>query len=177
MPLAPARVPLFRFSPAWLLALLSAAPALPAAAQTTPAGIVVSGPGLAQPAHLSPAQLSKLPHLQVTRPDHDGKKRTYSGVSLQAVLAAAGAELGEKLPRKGVAHYLTARAADGYLAVFALAELDPAFAPRTVLLADRCDGQPLAAKDGPYEIIVPEEKKMGRCVRQVQSLRIEAAKP
>jgi hypothetical protein len=66
-------------------------------------------------------------------------------------------------------------AADGYQAVFALAELSPDFATRTVLLADRIDGQPLPAKAGPYQIIVSDERKMGRCVRQVQGLRIVAA--
>ncbi|MDQ2793792.1 MAG: molybdopterin-binding protein, partial [Bacteroidota bacterium] len=70
-----------------------------------------------------------------------------------------------------------ASAADGYQAVFALAELDPSFATRPVLLADRCDGQPLPATAGPYQIIVPDEKKMGRCVRQVRALRVQAVQP
>ncbi|MCI1189398.1 molybdopterin-dependent oxidoreductase [Hymenobacter sp. DH14] len=166
--------------PLFFLALLLLLPGLnPASRAQTPAsaGVQVSGAGLAQPAQLSPAQLAKLPRLQVMRPDHDGKKRTYSGVALYAVLTAAGAKLGADLPRKGMAHYVQASAADGYQAVFALAELDPAFATRTVLLADRCDGQPLPATAGPYQIIVPDEKKMGRCVRQVQALRLVAAQP
>ncbi|GAB2861345.1 molybdopterin-dependent oxidoreductase [Hymenobacter ruber] len=152
---------------------------LTAAAQTVPAsvGIRVIGNNLAQSVLLSPAQLAKLPRQQVTRPDHDGKKRTYSGVALYALLTAAGTKRGPDLPRKGMAHYVLVSAADGYQAVFALAELDPAFAQSSVLLADRCDGQPLPATAGPYQIIVPDDKKMGRCVRQVQSLRVVAAQP
>jgi hypothetical protein len=162
---------------AGLFALLSFGASPAATAQIAPTGVLVSGPGLEQPTRVSPAQLAQLPRLQAKRPDHDGKTRTYSGVSLFAALAAAGTQTGDKLPGKGMAHYLTVSAADGYRAVFALAELDPAFAARTVLLADRCDGQPLGAKDGPYQVIVPEEKKMGRCVRQVQGLHLEAARP
>lgn len=159
------------------VAVLGCGLSLTAVAQTVPApvGVQVISDNLAQPIRLSPAQLAKLPRQQVTRPDHDGKKRTYSGVALYAVLTTAGAKLGPDLPRKVLAHYVLVSAADGYQAVFALAELDPAFAPRPVLLADRCDGQPLPATAGPYQIIVPDEKKMGRCVRQVQSLRVAAA--
>ncbi|GAB3579017.1 molybdopterin-binding protein [Hymenobacter daeguensis] len=167
----------FSFRLIFLLALLGLAPA--ARAQTAaPAGVQVSGASLTRPTRLSPAELARLPRLEVSRPDHDGKSRTYSGVALYAVLTAAGADLSPaRLPGKGMAHYVQVSAADGYQAVFALAELSPDFAPRTVLLADRCDGQPLPAKAGPYQIIVPDEKKMGRCVRQVQSLRIVEAKP
>ena len=179
--MAPIPTPAFRWSAhlrlTYLAACLSLAFGTAAVAQA-PAGVQVNGASLAQPSRLSPAELARLPRLQVTRPDHDGKARTYSGVALYAVLTAAGADLSPaKLPGKGMAYYVQVSAADGYQAVFALAELSPDFATRTVLLADRCDGQPLPEKSGPYQIIVPEEKKMGRCVRQVQSLRIVAAQP
>ena len=164
-----------RFCLALLVLLLGCSPLTNA--QTTPAGLLVSGANLAQPSRVSATQLARLPRLEVVRADHDGKARTYSGVALYAVLTAAGADLSPaKLPGKGMAHYVQVGAADGYQAVFALAELSPDFAARTVLLADRCDGQPLPPAAGPYQVIVPEEKKMGRCVRQVQSLRIVEAK-
>jgi hypothetical protein len=148
-----------------------------ASAQTpAPTGVQVSGATLAKPTRLSPTDLAKLPRQEVRRPDHDGQAHTYSGPALYAVLTAAGADLSPaKLPGKGTAHYVQITAADGYQAVFALAELSPDFATRTVLLADRIDGQPLPAKAGPYQIIVSDERKMGRCVRQVQGLRIVAA--
>lgn len=173
LPATPAAPGLFRF----LLVLAVLLRFVPMAdAQTSP-GIQVSGANLTKPTRLSPADLAKLPRLEVSRPDHNGKPHTYSGASLYAVLTAAGVDLSlAKLPGKGMAHYVQISAADGYQAVFALAELSPDFATRTVLLADRCDGQPLPAKSDPYQIIVPDEKKMGRCVRQVQSLRIVEAK-
>jgi len=59
-----------------------------------------------------------------------------------------------------------------YRVVFALAELDPAFTDRVILLADRADGQPLDNKTGPFRIVVPGEKRMARWVRQVITLKV-----
>jgi hypothetical protein len=49
-----------------------------------------------------------------------------------------------------------------YRVVFALAELDPGYTDRVILLADRADGQPLDSKTGPFRIVVPGEKRMAR---------------
>jgi hypothetical protein len=68
--------------------------------------------------------------------------------------------------------YVIVEAADGYQALFALPELDPAFTDRVILLADHRDGQPLDARTGPFQIVVPGEKKHARWVRQVTGLRI-----
>ena len=57
-------------------------------------------------------------------------------------------------------------------AVFALAELDPAFTDRVILLADHRDGKALSTRDGPFQIIVPGEKKHARWVRQVIRLKV-----
>jgi len=58
-----------------------------------------------------------------------------------------------------MAQYVVVEAADGYRATFALAELDPTFTDRVILLADRRDGKPLSAQSGPLQIVVPGEKK------------------
>ena len=68
--------------------------------------------------------------------------------------------------------WVVVEAADGYRAAFALAELDPAFIDRVILLADHRDGKSLAAKDGPLQIIVPGEKKHARWVKQVIRLKV-----
>ena len=49
-----------------------------------------------------------------------------------------------------------------YRVVFALAELDPAFTDRVILLEDRAEGQPLDSKTGAFRIVVPGEKRMAR---------------
>jgi hypothetical protein len=68
------------------------------------------------------------------------------------------------------------RAADGYMVVFALAEVDPAFAVREIILADKRDGQPLDAKEGPFRIVAPGHKRPARWARQVVELRVAAVK-
>ena len=56
-----------------------------------------------------------------------------------------------------MAQYVIVEAADGYRAAFAVAELDPAFTDRVILLADHRDGKPLSTQSGPLQIIVPGE--------------------
>jgi hypothetical protein len=68
------------------------------------------------------------------------------------------------------------RSGDGYEIVFSLAELDPGFTDRVVLLADRMDGRPLPAALGPFRLIVPGEKKHARWTWGVTTLLIKSAK-
>jgi hypothetical protein len=63
-------------------------------------------------------------------------------------------------------------AADGYNVVFALPELDPAFNDKQIVLAFSKDGKPLDEKEGPFRIVIPEEKRMARWVRQVTTPKI-----
>lgn len=67
-------------------------------------------------------------------------------------------------------------AADGYRAVFALPRLDHAFTKRVILLADRRDGKALSVMEGPLRVVVIDEKRQGRWVRQVISLSIRRAR-
>jgi hypothetical protein len=71
---------------------------------------------------------------------------------------------------------LLVEAADGYRVVFALAEIDPAFATREIILADKRDGKALDAKEGPLRIVAPGDKRPARWVRQVVTLRLIAPK-
>jgi hypothetical protein len=59
------------------------------------------------------------------------------------------------------------------VATYSLAELDPGFTDRVVILADRRDGKPLAENAAPFQIVVPGEKKHGRWIRQVVSLTVK----
>jgi hypothetical protein len=91
---------------------------------------------------------------------------------LVELLKAAGVKFGQDLRGPALATYLVVEAADGYRAVFALPELDPAFTDRVVLLADQRDGKPLGGNAGPLRVIVPGEKRHARWVRQVKSLKV-----
>ena len=115
--------------------------------------------------------LAKLKRVNVKASAH-GQEGVYEGVLLVDVLTLAGVEFGEKLRGKRLAGYLLVEAADKYQVVFALAELDPGFTDKVVILADKCDGKPLPENTGNWQIVVPDEKRPGRWVRQVISLKI-----
>jgi len=121
------------------------------------------------------AQISKLPHVTVALQDHD-KPTQFEGVPLSSVLSLAGILLGDALRGPRMSEALLVEAADGYKVVFALAEIDPAFATREIILADKRDGKALDAKEGPLRIVAPGDKRPARWVRQVATLRLIAPK-
>ena len=99
----------------------------------------------------------------------------FEGIPLSDILNLAGAKLNEKLRGNALADYLLVGAADGYRVVLALPELDAAFTDRVVLLADRRDQEPLAESEGPLRLVIPDEKRRARWVRQVNALTIHHA--
>ena len=117
----------------------------------------------ALPLKLSAADLAKLPHRSLRAKAHDGKEAAFDGIELGDVLKLAGVKFGEQLRGKDLALFLVVGASDGYRAVFALPELDHAFTDRIIILADRRDGKPLAEKEGPLRIVVPDEKRYRAC--------------
>ncbi len=128
------------------------------------------------PLALSISDLQQFPQTNVTRKDKDGNDHVYSGVILSAILQKAGVTLGKDLRGENLTKYLQIDAADGYQVVFALAELDKDFADRTIILADIMDDKPLPAADGPFRIIVQDEKKPARCIKQVTGIKVAFAK-
>jgi hypothetical protein len=124
---------------------------------------------------LARAELESLPHVKVTTAGSDAPT-TFEGVAVRAVLEKAGVEFGESLKGKRLASCLLVEASDGYRVVIALPELDPAFTDKQILLAFLREGQPLDAKDGPYRIVIPDEKRKTRWVRQVTTLKIVEVK-
>ena len=121
---------------------------------------------------LSRADLEALPHVRVTVSEHSSPPVTFEGVAVKTVLEKAGVSFGEALKGKRLANCLLVEAADGYRAVIALPELDPAFTDKLVVLAFLREGKPLSEKEGPFRIVIPDEKRMARWVRQVTTLKI-----
>jgi len=128
--------------------------------------------GAGKPVILNRSDLEALPHVKVAVTDHSVGSATFEGVTLTSVLEKAGVSLGESLKGKRLASYLLVEAADGYRVVIALPELDPAFTGKQILLIFLREGKPLDAKEGPYRIVIPDEKRMARWVRQVTALKI-----
>ena len=134
--------------------------------------------GLTTPTRkVTTAELARLPHQVQVAKDKAGKTHRYEGVALAELLPLLGAPQGKAIHGDALALVVIVSGADDYQVVFALPELDATFATQTVLLADRCDGQPLPAASGPYQVIVPQEKRPARWVRQVMGLRLATVKP
>ncbi len=165
-----------RTSEALLLALLTFT--TPAAAQRTApcpvaraAAVVVYG-DVARELTLTRADLAQLPRVTVTGQPHGGAEAEYSGVFLGEIMARAGLPTGADLRGAEMVRYVVIEAADGYRALFALAELDSRFREEVPILADQKDGKPLDAEVGPFQIIAPTEMRHARWVRQVQCIRV-----
>lgn len=119
-------------------------------------------------------ELGGVARREVSAKGHDEKMSTYSGWNLGDLLRAAGAKLGkDELKGKDLGAYVVIEAADGYRATFSVAELSADFTDKAVIVADLRDGKPFDDKTGPFQVIVPDDKKHGRWVRQVTAIRLK----
>jgi len=120
---------------------------------------------------LSAADVAGMPHREVKASAH-AVSGLFSGVSLTDIIQLVGAPVGDSLRGPALASYVLVEAADGYRVTFTLAEFNSGFTDRLILLVDRKDGKALEAKDGPFQLIVPDEKRPARWVRQVQRISV-----
>lgn len=148
-----------------VLAAVLAGLALPAAAQ----GLTVTGPSGA--ATLSAADVAALPRVSFLFDAH-GQKHTYEGPLLIDVLAKVGAPTGKALRGPALAHAVVVRASDGYIVVYGLAELDPGTRANRVILADKADGKPLGAEDGPFRVVAEGDLRPARGARLVREIEV-----
>jgi DMSO/TMAO reductase YedYZ molybdopterin-dependent catalytic subunit len=118
---------------------------------------------------------AKLPRATVTAMDHGGAQVTFEGVPARELLKLAGAPFGHELRGQRLSLYVLAEASDGYKALYALAEFDADFTDGLILIADRKNGEALAPKEGPLQMVVPWEKRQARWVRQLTLLRVGQA--
>ena len=125
-----------------------------------------------KPLKLSAKELSTLKSSEVKAKDRDGKEHTFKGVMLWTILDSAGVTLGKDLRGENLAKYVLVKASDGYEVIFSLPEIDPEFSDKIILLAYEVDGKPLAASEGPFRLVVPQDKKHARWIRQLNSIQI-----
>ncbi len=120
--------------------------------------------------------LKALPHKTVTiHNPHENADEAYSGVPLIELLKQVGAPVGKDVHGKALAEYVIATGSDGYKAVLALAEVEPDFHPGDVLVADVMNGKPIDAKTGPFRLVVSDDKRPARSVRNLISVELKAA--
>ena len=129
-----------------------------------------------EPMRLSAADLKALSHITVTfHNTHTNADETYSGVRLADLLAKLRAPLGDALRGKALASYVVATGSDGYKSVLALGEIDPSFHPGEVIVADAMDGKPLDTHNGPFKLVVTEDKRPARAVRNLVQVDLRTA--
>jgi len=154
-----------------ILALLLCAPAI-VCAQASPAVALRVIGDVPKHLDLSAVDLAAFQRQTIHVTDEKGTPAEYDGVPVAEILEKAGAPLGNSMKGPNMAVGLVAHAPDGYQVLFSLAEFDPAFSDRVILLADRRDGKPLDKREGPLRIIVPGEKRHARWIRGVDTLEV-----
>jgi hypothetical protein len=164
-----------RVAVCWTMAAVLFAPAALEAQQACPAvpgSVVVYGEG-AKTTTFDAAGLAAMARKTVTGPNHDGNGTSvFAGVLLKDLLVRAGAMDGERLTSRDYRRYVEIQATDGYRVIYTIVELEPDFRPVVPILADHQNGQPLAADVGPFQVVMPDEMKHARWVRQVACLRV-----
>jgi hypothetical protein len=96
--------------------------------------------------------------------------RSWTGPLLWDVLVDAGAVDPAK-PADAVHLGVKVIGADGWTAVFGLAELSPEFAGKPIQLADQVSGAPIPGQG--LRLIVPNEHRGGRSVRDVVRIEVQ----
>jgi hypothetical protein len=130
------------------------------------------------PLGLTRSDLAAMPHESCEIPSRADKTvmERWEGVPMIEILRKAGAPVDDRLRGPNVAGYVLVTAGDGYRAVFALAEIDPAFSPgRQILVADRLDGASLTGRFGNLRIADRGAAEFGRWVRDVVALEVRIA--
>jgi hypothetical protein len=155
---------------------LLAQQAAPAAAASENASVLqVEAPGH-ESLRLAAADLKALTHISVTYHNtHTNADETYSGVRVADLLAKLGAPLGNDLRGKALANYIVVTGTDGYKSVLALAEVDPSFHPGEVIVADTMNDKPLDDHNGPFKLVVTEDKRPARSVRNLVTIELKSA--
>ena len=127
------------------------------------------------PVTLSGTDLKAMPHMTVIiHNSHTKVHETYSGVRVSDLLAKVGTPLGNDLRGKALAQYIVATGSDGYQTVLALGEVDPTFHPGEVLVVDTMGGKPLDTHSGPLQLVVTEDKRPARSVRNLVQIELKA---
>jgi len=137
--------------------------------------------GLDRPASLSVADLKALPPTTQTVSYGSGagpQTHTYTGTNLWNLLDQADIQVDAARKNDVLGKYVLATGADGYKAVFSLAELKPDFGnrPSLVVYAEAASGVSSAlGTDGPVRVTAPGDVKGGRYVSALTRLDVRDA--
>lgn len=118
---------------------------------------------------IDPTMVEQLPATESTiafQTSHGPQKATYTGATLWSVLQKSASLNSD--PRQRLHQVVIVTGNDGYTAALALAEIDPDFEGKPVLLAYKRDDKPL----NDLRLVVPGDKFGGRSVQNVVRIEI-----
>jgi hypothetical protein len=153
--------------------LVSALIACGALLAATPAPSVTVDGAFARTQRFDAAGLAALPSATLTVDEEHGDSHVrYDGVTLATLLNSTGVPTGKAVKGAPARSYVVVRAADGYAALFSLAELDSTDGACAPILADRRNGAALPPNLGAFRVIAPCDRTQARWVWQVTELSV-----
>ena len=123
---------------------------------------------------ITPAALAAMPHVTVTVHNaHTNKDESYSGVPVDQLLMMVAPAKGEGPKVSANMQVVIAGATDGFHVALTLCDTDPACRTGKAIVADVQDTLPIEA-DGAFKLILTEDKRPARWVRNLDSLTVKA---
>jgi hypothetical protein len=119
------------------------------------------------PRFLERADIDKLRHVHFRAKDPGGKTAVYSGVLLKDLLENLGFSFARERTDSILGSYIVVQTVSDRRALFSLTELDAAVTGKHVVFADAKNGKPMTSPEGPFRIVIPEEKEPVRWLQQV----------
>jgi DMSO/TMAO reductase YedYZ molybdopterin-dependent catalytic subunit len=152
----------------------------------TPIGSIAPADGLTlrgllrQPKRLTVDDFSRYARHEVVTatPRHGGvpvAPRRYGGALLWDLLDDAGLVADPAIDEDILRRIVVATSADGSVAVVAVGEIEPRFMAGHALVATSVDGQPLPPDQGPFRLVAPYDKVVGRALKRLRSLEVRQA--
>lgn len=150
------------------LLLVSLAAATPAAAQRAPLNLTgeVRRPGPRDTTALARFGTDTLTHTV------RGAPALFRGVRLWRLLQDAGLATDSAIKSDALRKVVIATARDGYRITLSIGELDPSVGATPVLIAWERDGQPLPGDRGPYQLVIPSDRRPARSMYQLERLEV-----
>lgn len=121
---------------------------------------------------VSEAELKAMPRVRLKLAPQE--IAPFEGVALKELLARTGLAKADEVRGPMLAVVIVVRASDGYVVALPLADLDPAFGTRRIVLADSWNDKPLVAEEGPFHLIVEGDARPARSARSVVSIELKS---
>jgi DMSO/TMAO reductase YedYZ molybdopterin-dependent catalytic subunit len=130
------------------------------------------GGAVERPSSISLSDVESLPATTIEvgfQTGHGPEHHSWTGATLWAVLAKVGLTDAANA-RAQARHSISVKGHDGYAVTLSMGEIAPDLEGKSVLLAYRQDGQPIAPAE--LRLVVPGDKHGARAVRDVVAIEV-----